>query len=101
MKQRFKIFSMFLMLLAILLVSGCGTTGSVSGSVHVSGMYGGYGYPYYNYGYRPCCYGTPERPDRPQRPVKPERPVTLPVNRPKRSSGSMGRPASMPRGRRR
>ncbi|RDH82891.1 MAG: hypothetical protein DIZ80_11525 [endosymbiont of Galathealinum brachiosum] len=93
-------FKLLFTLLAVLLLNGCGTSGSASGSVHVSAVYGGYGYPYYNYGYRGCCYGSPGRPDRPNRPVKPDRPAKLPSTRP-RPSGGMGRPARMPSGRRR
>lgn len=98
MKQIFKVICLLMSFLSVLILGGCQT----SGSVHVSAVYGGYGYPYYNYGYDGCCYGSPnrpDRPDRPDRPIKPERPVKLPAR--SRPSGGMGRPARMPTGRRR
>ena len=57
----------------ILLTTGCSSTGNGSSSVYL-GVYGGYGYPYHDYGYGGCCYPPPGRPDRPDRPDRPERP---------------------------
>jgi hypothetical protein len=97
MKKIIRLFVLLLALPAILLLTGCGTSGNAS--VHYS-VYAGYGYPYYGYGYGGCCNNNPQRPDRPDRPDKPDRPVNLPSNpdRPStqpvpRSSAGMGQPS--------
>lgn len=100
MKKFIRLFVTLLALPAVLLLTGCGTSGN--GSVQYS-VYGGYGYPYYGYGYGGCCYDRPDRPDKPDRPDRPEnpdRPVNLPSkpDRPStqpvpRSSASMGQPS--------
>ena len=77
----------------VLLLTGCGTP---SGSVNY-GVYVGYNYPYYGYGYGGCCNNNnpdrperPDKPDKPERPEKPDRPSTQPVPR---SSSNMGQPS--------
>ena len=106
MKKFIRLFVLLLALPGALLLTGCSTSGSGSGSVSVHyGIYGGYGYPRYGYRYNDININRPDRPDRPNRPErpglkpKPDRPSTQPVSRP-RSSGGMGRPAGMSRGRR-
>jgi len=58
MKKFIRLFVILLALPAVLLLTGCATSG-VEGSIHY-GVYAGYGYPHYGYGYGGCCYGNPE-----------------------------------------
>ena len=93
MKQFNRLFVILPAFCGVLLLTGCGTP---SGSINY-GVYVGYDYPYYGYGYGGCCNNNnperpdrPERPDKPDRPEKPDRPSTQPVPR---SSSNMGQPS--------
>jgi len=96
MKKFNRLFVILPAFCGVLLLTGCGTP---SGSVNY-GVYVGYNYPYYGYGYGGCCNNNnperpdkpdrPERPDKPDRPEKPDRPSTQPVPR---SSSNMGQPS--------
>lgn len=95
---RRKMFGLIL-LLGIVLLTGCSSTGSssVGGSASYGAYYGGYYDPY------PCwgCGGNTiivkppaEKPDRPRPPIsRPPKP-THPIARP---PGGIGRPAARPR----
>ncbi len=92
MKKNIKLFYILCGLIGALLLAGCGTSGSSSGSVSV---YGGYGYPAYGYGYNSCCYSQPvvvrpptHRPPGGGRPERPSKPPS--IGRPVRPSGGGG-----------
>ena len=99
MKQFVRRFATLLALPGLLLLTGCSTSGGGSGGSANYGVYGGYGYPYYRYGYDDCCYGDRDydredvqerRQDR--RENISNNPNVQPGSRP---SGSMGRPSGM------
>lgn len=112
MKQFIRLFVILLALPCVLLLTGCSPRDrSGWSSPGYYGVYDGYRYPRYGYGYggyphrhdRPDRPNKPNRPDRPDRPgvkPRPERPSIQPASGP-RSSAGMGRPAGMSRGGRR
>jgi hypothetical protein len=80
----------------VLLLPGCSTYGGGYDSGDY-GVYGGYGYPYYDNGgyyYDGDNDHNDNRPDRPDRPLRPTHlPARIPGGGMSRPMGGMGRPA--------
>ena len=97
MKQFIRLFWILTVFNGVLFLAGCATSGTGYSSGSVSyGVYGGYGYPYYRYGYGGCCYDDIDRPNQERRQERrenrPDRPTTQNLAN---QSGRMGRPSNM------
>jgi len=99
MRQCIRLCVIPLALSGVLLLTGCGTSGTQYDSVNYN-VYSGYGYPYYGYG---GYYYDDDDDDhhhhdddyhnRPDRPIRPDRPVNRPGGGMTRPAGGMGRPS--------
>ena len=99
MKQFVRLVGIFIAFNGAVVLTGCTTSGTGYSHGSVSyGVYGGYGYPYYRYGYGGCCYydvdidrqNQERRQER--RENRPDRPTTQNLAG---QSGRMGRPSNV------